>query len=152
MPCGRSASPAPERVSDDAVQAFLHHLGQERRLSPRTLDAYARDLADFRDWLGDEAPNWQRITPHQVRAYAAARHRQGLAPKSLQRRLAALRSLFRYLLREGRVDNNPADGIRAPKVRRKLPATLDVDQLDRLLDLPGDEPLVLRDKAILELL
>jgi integrase/recombinase XerC len=139
-------------VPDDAVQAFLHHLGQERRLSDRTLDAYARDLADFCDWLGEEGPAWSRITPHQVRAYAAARHRQGLSPKSLQRRLAALRSLFRYLLREQQVDNNPADGIRAPKVRRKLPATLDADQLDHLLDLHGDDPLTLRDKAIMELL
>ena len=104
------------------------------------------------DWLGEDDPDWSRITPHQVRAYAAARHRGGLSPKSLQRRLAALRSLFRYLLREQQVANNPADGIRAPKVRRKLPATLDADQLDRLLDLPGDDPLTLRDKAIMELL
>lgn len=139
-------------MADDPVNAFLRHLGQERRLSPRTLDAYARDLADFCDWLGEDAPDWKRISPHQVRAYAAARHRGGLSPKSLQRRLAALRSLFRYLLREGMVDNNPADGIRAPKVRRKLPTTLDADQLSHLLDIRDDDPLILRDRAILELL
>jgi integrase/recombinase XerC len=142
--------------SSDAVSAFVTHLGQERRLSPRTLDAYRRDLADFCDWLGDAQPDWARIGPHQVRSYAATRHRQGLSPKSLQRRLAALRSLFRYLLREELVANNPADGIRAPKVQRKLPATLDADQLAHLLDKPspneGDDPLLLRDLAILELL
>jgi integrase/recombinase XerC len=143
-------------LSDDtALSAFLNHLGQERRLSPRTQDAYARDIADFCDWLDQDAPDWAGIGPHQIRSYAAARHRQGLSPKSLQRRLAALRSLFRYLLREQRVSNNPADGIRAPKVQRKLPATLDADQLSHLLDSPipggGDDPLTLRDRAILEL-
>lgn len=139
-------------AGDPARDAFLRYLGDERRLSPRTRDAYSRDLADFCDWLGEDAPDWSRIGPHQVRSYAAARHRAGLTPKSLQRRLAALRSLFRYLLREGQVANNPADGIRAPKVQRKLPATLDADQLGHLLDLPGDDPLTLRDKAIMELL
>lgn len=139
-------------MSDDtALSAFLNHLGQERRLSPRTQDAYARDIADFCDWLGEETPDWAGIGPHQIRSFAAARHRQGLSPKSLQRRLAALRSLFRYLQREQLVQNNPADGIRAPKVQRKLPATLDADQLTHLLDIRGDDPLTLRDRAILEL-
>jgi len=139
-------------LSDDtALSAFLNHLGQERRLSPRTQDAYARDIADFCDWLGEETPDWAGIGPHQIRSFAAARHRQGLSPKSLQRRLAALRSLFRYLQREQLVQNNPADGIRAPKVQRKLPATLDADQLTHLLDIRGDDPLTLRDRAILEL-
>jgi integrase/recombinase XerC len=138
-------------LTDPAVSAFLDHLAQERRLSLRTCDAYARDLADFCDWLGDDQPDWSRINPQQVRGFAAARHRQGLSAKSLQRRLAALRSLFRYLLREQRVANNPADGIRAPKVKRKLPDTLDVDQLNRLLDIRDDDPLVLRDRAMLEL-
>jgi len=139
-------------LSDDtALSAFLNHLGQERRLSPRTQDAYARDIADFCDWLGEDTPDWAGIGPHQIRSYAAARHRSGLSPKSLQRRLAALRSLFRYLLREQLVQNNPADGIRAPKVQRKLPATLDADQLSHLLDIRDDDPLTLRDRAILEL-
>ncbi len=141
-------------MAEPAVSAFLRHLGQERRLSPRTVDAYRRDIADFIDWLdpGDAAPDWQSVTAQQIRGYSAARHRQGLTPKSLQRRLAALRALFRYLLREGRVLNNPADGIRAPKAQRKLPATLDADQLNRLLDIRDDDPLVLRDRAMLELL
>jgi len=138
--------------NEDPVATFLDHLIRERRLSPRTRDAYSRDLADFRDWLGEERPDWSRITSQQIRSYAAARHRQGLSPKSLQRRLAALRSLFRYLLREQQVTVNPADGVRAPKVRRKLPATLDADQLSRLLDIRDDDPLTLRDRAILELL
>lgn len=140
-------------MSDASLSAFFQYLGHERRLSPRTLDAYQRDISDFCTWLGDDEtlPDWDSIDPHQIRSYAAARHRQGLSPKSLQRRLAALRSLFRYLLRENIVKNNPADGIRAPKVARKLPTTLDADQLTHLLNIADDDPLVLRDHAILEL-
>ena len=86
-----------------------------------------------------------------MRSYAAYRHRRGLAPKSLQRHLSAIRAWFRYLLRENRVADNPADGVRAPRVQRRLPHTLDVDQLGRLLELNGDTPLDHRDRAIMEL-
>ncbi len=79
------------------------------------------------------------------------RHRDGLSPKSLQRHLSAIRAWFRFLLREGAVAANPAEGVRAPKVRRTLPHTLDADQVSHLMDLPGNAPLDLRDRAIMEL-
>jgi integrase/recombinase XerC len=82
----------------------------------------------------------------------AKRHRQEISGKTIQRELSSLRSLFNYLLREGLTENNPAQGIKAPKVKRKLPATLDIDQLSSLLDVTDDNPLSLRDLAILELL
>ena len=82
----------------------------------------------------------------------AKRHRQEISGKTIQRELSSLRSLFNYLLREGLAENNPAQGIKAPKVKRKLPATLDIDQLSSLLDVTDDNPLSLRDLAILELL
>jgi integrase/recombinase XerC len=91
------------------------------------------------------------IDSQVVRQYAAARHRAGLAPKSLQRHLSAIRTWFRFRLREGDAKGNPADGVQAPKVRRRLPHTLDVDQVAHLLDLPGDAPLDDRDRAIMEL-
>ncbi|WP_456415474.1 tyrosine recombinase XerC [Thiolapillus sp.] len=140
-------------TSDPLVEKFLQHLALERRLSPRTIDAYRRDLADFLKWRPDQAqPNWARLQQAEIRSYAAQRHRQGLSAKSLQRRLAALRSFYRFLNREGLSKQNPALGIRAPKVKRKLPTTLDVDQLGQLLALPGSDPLDLRDQAIMELL
>lgn len=140
-------------AADDPLSlAFLKHLREERRLSPRTLAAYQQDLTDFLAWNQQQsATPWLAIKQNQIRHYAATRHRQGLSAKTLQRRLAALRSLYRYLIREQKCTQNPALGVRAPKVRRKLPVTLDVDQMDRLLSVSTDEPLQLRDKAMMEL-
>jgi integrase/recombinase XerC len=128
---------------------FLDYLHYERRLSPRTLAGYRRDLECFVDWLHEAGVREPaRVDSQHVRAYAASRHRQGLSPKSLQRHLSAIRAWFRYLLREGRVD---AEGVRAPKVKRRLPHTLDADQVGHLLEIPGDGPLDRRDRAIMEL-
>jgi integrase/recombinase XerC len=148
--------PNPERSPTNpqraAVQRFLEHLRFVRRLSPRTLDAYARDLRDFLAWGEQQAlPAWAELREERVRAYAAARHRDGLSGKSLQRRLSALRSFYNYLLREGLAEHNPVLGVRAPKVQRRLPGTLEPDQLARLLELPADGPLARRDRAVMEL-
>jgi integrase/recombinase XerC len=137
---------------DQLADAFYRYLVYEKRLSPRSVDAYRRDLAAFLDWLDTQAvADPTRVDAQHVRAYAALRHRQGLSPKSVQRLLAAVRAFFRYLLREARVRHNPADGVRAPRAATTLPRTLDADQLGRLLDLPGDTPLDRRDRAIMEL-
>jgi integrase/recombinase XerC len=138
--------------TDPALSAFLDYLHYERRLSPRTLAGYRHDLQEFLTWLHDHAvTDWTRVDSQHVRSYAATRHRQGLSPKSLQRHLSAIRSWFRFLSREGRVPANPAEGVRAPKVNRRLPQTLDADQLGHLMELPGDAPLDRRDRAIMEL-
>jgi len=136
----------------DLLVAFLRHLAHERRLSDHTLSSYRRDLTRFRAWLrrGRAGP-WERLDQQTVRGYVAWRHRGGVSGKTLQRELAALRSFYRYLLREGITDRNPAQGVRAPKAARKLPATLDADQLCSLLDQPNADPLVLRDTAMIEL-
>jgi len=140
----------------DALQAwldrFLDHLYHERRLSPHTLEAYARDLNNVVAWLQNhEVGDWAELKQQQIRNYIAARHRLGLSPKSLHRELSSLRSLFNFLLREGEVAANPAQGLRAPKVRRKLPTTLDPDQIGHLLDIQDDSPEAVRDLAIMEL-
>jgi integrase/recombinase XerC len=143
---------SPETPFAKHLAGFLDYLHYERRLSARTRDAYRRDLADFLAWLGDQGIDQpRRVHSQHVRSYAALRHRRGLAPKSLQRHLSAVRAWFRYLLRERQVGANPADGVRAPKDARRLPHTLDVDQVARLLTLPGDAPLDRRDRAIMEL-
>ncbi|MCW8924769.1 MAG: tyrosine recombinase XerC [Xanthomonadales bacterium] len=131
---------------------FLLYLENERGLAVRTRQAYRRDLDQFLQFLADEsieAPD--RVSQHHVRAFIAQRHRQGLGGKSLQRLLSAIRSFFRWMLREGIVSHNPATAVRAPKSPRHLPATLDADTIDRLLDIPCDTPLAIRDKAIMEL-
>ena len=134
-----------------SLSLFLDYLRYERRLSPHTIDGYRRDLQAFLDWLNGNDIDPARVDSQHIRRYAANRHQQGLAPKSLQRHLSTIRAWYRFLLREGKVQVNPADGVRAPKVKRRLPHTLDTDQVSRLLDLPGDAPLDLRDRAIMEL-
>ncbi|MCU0971758.1 MAG: tyrosine recombinase XerC [Gammaproteobacteria bacterium] len=132
--------------------AFLEHLRHERRLSPRTVEGYAHDLGLFAQWLAQAAvADWGTVTEHHVRGFVGQRRRKGIAGRSVQRELSALRTFFRYLLREGAAAGNPAQGVRAPKTPRKLPATLDPDQLARLLDEPGDERLAVRDAAMMEL-
>lgn len=135
-----------------AVSAFLAHAADEAGLSPATLEAYRRDLRRFARWCADNGlERVAEIGPAQVRGFAAGEHRRGLSPRSVQRRLSGLRRFFRYLRREGAIDGDPARGVRAPKVRRKLPEVLDVDAVMALLELPDDDELAIRDRAILEL-
>ena len=136
----------------DWVDDFLHHLKHERRLSPQTQQSYQRDLRQvvaFCDQRGIE--QWGQFDVHAVRQYVSWRHRYGLSGRSLQRELSALRSFYNYLLREYRVKINPAQGVAAPKSPRKLPKTLDVDQVKQLLDHQDDDPLARRDHAMMEL-
>jgi integrase/recombinase XerC len=134
------------------VTRFLQSLRNERRLSPHTESAYARDLESLLDYCaaqGIEA--WDALDPQHVRSFAAQCHRRGLSPRSVQRRLSAVRSLFRYLIREGELKRDPAADVQAPKSRKRLPVTLDADTMARLLEFRTDDRLGVRDKAIMEL-
>jgi integrase/recombinase XerC len=134
------------------VENFFVYLKNERGLSARTLAAYQRDLDLLLGYLeAEEIDQPARVTQHHIRAFIAQRHRQGLGGKSLQRLLSAVRSLFRWMLREGLAEHNPATPVRAPKSPRHLPATLDADSIGQLLEIPCDTPLAIRDKAIMEL-
>ena len=120
------------------LSRFLQHLRHERRLSPHTLSNYGRDLQRIRDWCREQKiEDWCKLSQHQIRSYIAARHRKGIAGVSLQRELSSLRSLYRYLLREGACTGNPAQGVRTPKIGTKLPATLDTDQQMLSFDEPA---------------
>lgn len=134
------------------VKKFFIYLENERGLSARTLQAYQRDLDQLLQFLSaEEIDHPEQVTQHHIRAFIAQRHRQGLGGKSLQRLLSAIRSLFRWMLREGIARHNPAIPVKAPKSPRHLPATLDADTIAQLLDIPCDTPLAIRDKAIMEL-
>jgi integrase/recombinase XerC len=138
----------------DLLAPFLAHLAHERRLSELTRTAYRADLERVCAWLTDAGgpPDaLLRMDEQTVRRYIAWRHRTGAGGRTLSRELASLRSLYRWLLREGRAKCNPAVGVRAPKTARKLPATLDADQLCALLDRPVDDLLAIRDTAMIEL-
>ena len=134
------------------VEGYLGHLGKERRLSPHTASNYARDIGALVEFLDrGNVTEWKRVDSQHVRVFAARAHAGGLSPRSVQRRLSAVRSFFGYLAREGVVAGNPAVDIRAPKAAKRLPGTLDVDQITQLLQIPGDDPLAVRDRAIMEL-
>ena len=134
------------------IKGYLEHLGKERRLSPHTASNYARDIGALADFLErGEVTDWKRVDSQHVRVFAARAHAGGLAPRSVQRRLSAVRGFFGYLVREGAAASNPAVDIRAPKAAKRLPGTLDVDQITQLLQIPGDDSLAVRDRAIMEL-
>ena len=135
-----------------AITAFLEYLQHERGLSPRTVKAYQRDLEQLVTELERrDIRQLDGLGEHDVRAVVARLHRRGLGPKSLQRWLSAVRSLYRWLVKEGRAGSNPASAVRAPRAQRKLPETLDVDAVAQLLNFVPDSTLAVRDKAIMEL-
>ena len=133
------------------IDGYLRHLGLERRLSPHTASNYARDLRALADYAERGNLDWQGIDSQHVRVFAARAHAGGLGPRSVQRRLSAARGFFHYLMREGVLKSNPAIDIRAPKAAKRLPGTLDADQLNHLLDIPPEDALAVRDRAIMEL-
>jgi integrase/recombinase XerC len=154
------------------IPRFRRYLTSERRFSPHTDSNYARDLAAlvaYCDRTGLQ--DWSQLTSHTIRQFAARQHASGLSPRSIQRRLSAVRSFYHFLLREARarlgpdgklehcadpaveaIKSNPGSEARAPKARRKLPGTLDPDRMTRLLEIPADDDvLTARDRAIMEL-
>jgi integrase/recombinase XerC len=134
------------------IEDFVRHLRLERQLSPLTSKNYQRDLEVLADWCaGQELARWEDLDNEHVRAFSASCYRRGLSASSIQRRLSAARTFYRYLLREKRVRNNPVTSVSAPKKKKRLPGNLDADRIARLLDIEGDGPLVARDRAILEL-
>jgi integrase/recombinase XerC len=135
------------------IGRYLGHLRTERRLSPHTETNYRRDLEALRAYCEREGiAAWKKLDSFHIRTFAAREHRDGLGPRSVQRRLSALRGFFNYLIRERAMDANPAADIRAPKAPKRLPKTLDVDQVASLLERRAPDPLSRRDLAIMELL
>jgi integrase/recombinase XerC len=142
------------------IHRYLEHLQGERQLSPQTLRAYEHDLVTFheflcRDFLGKD-PDAVRpgdVDPLAVRSFLAALTRSGLGKRSQGRALSAVRSLFRFACREGTLEANPAQGVKTPKAPKTLPRHLRPGEVESLIEAPeGEGPLVLRDRAILEML
>jgi integrase/recombinase XerD len=120
------------------------------RLAPRTVEAYRRDLSDFTRWLGGTPA---AATTEQLQAYVAQMRADGLAPTTIARRIAALRSFFRHQMLLGARSDNPAAELALPKRRRALPKTLSPGEVERLIEAAaGTTPRQLRDQALVELL
>lgn len=140
---------------------FLDYLKLEKDVSAATLRAYRSDLEQFARFLDDSTAEGEKrgeldpslITLKNVRAFLGSLSRTGLEPATLARKLAAMRSFFRYLNREGALEGNPARTLPSPALPKKLPPLLTVDETFRLIEGPGlSKRSRLRDRAILELL
>ena len=143
---------------DRAIRTFLDVLAVQQSASPQTIRAYASDLAQFQAFaLGVQKPGGplvpESVTPALIREFLAARDRTGEKKTSLARKLACLRSFFRYLVHIGQLEVNPAEDVRAPKLPKHLPQVLTKDDAGALMEFPGGtEREGLRDRAILETL
>lgn len=163
------------------VERFLRHIAIERGLAEHTRAAYRRDLDAYTAWLDSQRiDDLARVTPETLSAYvaelggatarpggtdedgataatgtpaAAPEHPQRLAPSSITRRMSVVRGLHRFLFEEGALDQNAGGALRAPKPTKRLPKALSIEQVEALLAATaGDDPVALRDRALLELL
>ncbi|MFL6575497.1 MAG: tyrosine recombinase XerC [Povalibacter sp.] len=134
------------------IGRFLMHLSSERRLSAHTDANYRRDLQLFSAFCEKSSiADWSGVDSQHVRSFAASEFRRGQSPRTIQRRLSAIRSFCNFLIREARLKSNPALEVQAPKAPKRLPETLDADQMARLLAFRTDDELSVRDKAMMEL-
>jgi len=160
-----SVQPAPATFAETtgeetelriAIERFLGYLQAERNASPLTIKSYREDLRDLEQTLTESQgapPPPDCLTVLDLRGYLSGLHERGLAHTSIARRLASLRSFFRFGQREGWAASNPAKPLRNPRKSRKLPHFLSNDQIGVLLEAPsGKSPMALRDRAILETL
>jgi integrase/recombinase XerC len=143
---------------EQLVDRWLDRLAGERQASPHTVSGYRRDLAKLLRFMqAQQLASFDALDTNRMRSFIAGEHRgkpgtgDGLAPKSLQRLLSSCRSLFRQLNREGLLASDPLLGVRGPKVRRKLPQVLDVDEASALVETDSGGKLAVRDRAMLEL-
>ncbi len=136
------------------IDTFLQHLHTERRLSQNTVSAYQRDLSNFAEFLAQKnVQEAKHIHQNHIRLYSSTLRLKKLSGSSIQRNLSSIRSLLNFLLAHGEIKLNPANTISAPKGQKKLPKTLDVDQVSQLLsESPNqNDALDLRDHAMMEL-
>ncbi len=135
-----------------SVGQFLDYLRDVRQLSPHTLANYGRDLESLQAYSDRQGrASAADLNEADIRGWVSQLHRKGLAGSSIQRALSAARSFFNYLGRESGHPRNPAASVQAPRKPRRLPKTLDADQVDKYLDFADDSPVAVRDRAIAEL-
>lgn len=151
--------PAPDSPDDAPVLRFLEYLETERNASPRTVEAYARSLAQFRHWMQGRFSAWADCATADFRAWLYEALEQELKPATIRLRFASLRAFYTYLMRREGLPVNPLAELALPKASQGLPVHLSLRQMEHLLSLPLQLPadkkspawLPYRDAAILEL-
>ncbi len=135
------------------LEEFLDQLRHERNASAHTIAGYRRDLTQFIAYLDGRRVALRHADNLLIRGFMAELHERRLEKSSLARKLAAVRSFFRYAVKRGWTPENPASVVATPKQERRVPSFLTEEEMAGLLEMPpSEEPLDLRDKAVLELL
>ena len=141
---------SPDSIS--FLDDFFSQLKYQRRVSIHTLNNYRRDINQLIKFCSkNHIEHWQDVQQSNIRHHVAIRHKQGLAASSLQRELSAIRSFFKFLEQQKIIANNPVRHVQTPKKPKKLPKTLDVDQITGFLEAGTDSVLEIRDVAMFEL-
>lgn len=136
------------------IEEFINYLGVERGLAQNTLQSYSRDLAQYYEYLkqvNGAAP--ENASSSQIMAYLRELQRQGKATATVARRLAALKAFYQFLVMEKKVENDPTANLESPRLEKKLPSVLSVEEVEHLLNQPDVRSVAgMRDRAMLELL
>lgn len=132
------------------IDDYINYVYIEKKLSDNTKEAYQRDLLFFKDYVGDVKSN--DITKDDIKSYLDMLSKNKLSDKSLERKLVSIRTFFDYLVREKKIISNPCEKIESPKLKKTLPKTLDLDEINKLLDIHPKTPLEYRNQAMLELM
>lgn len=136
------------------IEAFIDYLEQVKKASVNTVVSYRRDLMQLQEYLGQQGiTDVSKVTKTSLNSYVLYLERQGKATTTISRVLASVKSFFHYELNEGKIRRDPAEFLKTPKIEKKIPVILTVDEVSRFLQQPdGDSPKEVRDKAMLELL
>ncbi len=149
----RRVQPLKPEGSDPAGREYLDHLRVERGLSPNTLEAYAHDLLRLHAFARRRKTSLVRLRQADLAAFVQSLRGEGLQPRSVARVVHGVRGFYRFLLREGRLDRDPMENLKAPRAFKALPRYLTPAQVESLLAAPDTKtPLGVRDRAILEVL
>lgn len=134
-------------------EQFARYLAADRGLTRASIDAYLRDITQFLRWMEKEGEILPSIRAPRIQDYILFLSKLGLAPSSIARKLTALKLFFRFIFREGLTHHDPTEGLEPPKLTRRLPQTLSVEEAERLIDSPDLRDYQgMRDRAILEVL
>lgn len=142
------------RPMDSHINEYVAHLAVERGASPNTVSAYRRDLTEYSRFLAERGlSSVEDVSRDDVTGFVSALRQRGLAPSSIERKVAAVKGFHKFLVREGVTENHPTARVPLPKVPKRLPDVLSIEQAERLLAQPfPDSPAGLRDRALLEVL
>lgn len=141
------------KVCDSQLKDFLSFLQVERGLAQNTVDSYRYDLEQYAFFLKDKGLSFLEATQSIIFNFLNYQREQNLSARTRSRKLAAIRSLYRFLLQEGKINNDPTENITSPRLEKNLPRVLSVKDVDLLLCQPNSGTVLgLRDKAMLELL